>query len=204
MNEANFKQAKQYALGRLERELPPNLFYHGLTHTRDDVVLAVERMAEMEGIRAETRLLLLTGAWFHDLGFVEKALHHELIGARIAVEVLPGFGYSEDEAEAVRWIILATALPQAPRNLPEQIMADADLDVLGREDFFARNDALRRELAESGKTFTDLEWFISQLKFVESHNYFTAAAHQLRDEKKRQNILALQQRIKALKDQGAA
>ena len=204
MNEESFNQAKQYALQRLEQELPRGLYYHGINHTRYDVVPAVERLAEMEGVRDEARLLLLTGAWFHDLGFVEQALHHELIGARIAMQVLPTFGYTNIEAEVVRWIILATALPQSPNTLEEQIMADADLDVLGREDFMPRNEALRKELALAGKTFTDLEWLRSQLKFVESHNYFTEAARKLRGDRKRLNIAELKQRIEALKDNGSS
>lgn len=198
MNEESFKRAIQYALRRLERELPGNLYYHGLTHTQDDVVPALERLAEMEGVRGTPRLLLLTAAWYHDLGFVEQSMYHELIGARIAMQVLPTFGYTEEEADIIRWTILATALPQAPRNLEEQIMTDADLDVLGREDFFQRNEALRRELAANGKTFTDLEWCKNQLGFLKSHSYFTSAAHTLRDKQKLLNIRGLELKIEAL------
>ena len=46
-----FEQAKQYFLQRLERELSPNLLYHGITHTRDDIVPAVEMFASMEGVQ---------------------------------------------------------------------------------------------------------------------------------------------------------
>lgn len=198
MNETNLAQAKQYALQRLETELPPHLHYHGIWHTKEEVVPAVERLADMEGIQGQDRLLLLTGAWFHDLGFVEQATHHELIGARIAIQVLPGFGFTNVEVEIVRWIILATALPQSPNTLSEKIMADADLDVLGREDFLPRNEALRSELAEGNKVFSDLDWFTSQIKFLESHSYFTASSHKLRDEQKRKNLAALRETLEAL------
>src|SRR5688500_819275 len=33
----DYEAALRYALDRLERELSPNLFYHSLQHTRDDV-----------------------------------------------------------------------------------------------------------------------------------------------------------------------
>jgi hypothetical protein len=46
-----FGQAKQYFLWRLERELSLNLLYRGITHTRADVVPAVEMFTRMEGVR---------------------------------------------------------------------------------------------------------------------------------------------------------
>lgn len=199
MNFQPFQQARQYAETRLEQELSPNLLYHGIAHTREEVVPAVERFAEMEGIQEEPFSLLLTAAWFHDIGYVKQATHHELIGARIAVQVLPSFGYAEDQVEMVRWAILATALPQSPRNLLEQILADADLDVLGRENFMHRNHDLRRELASLGKEFTDEEWYTGQLKFVEGHTYFTASARSLRNTQKQLNISTLRNKLEGLK-----
>jgi uncharacterized protein len=191
MKSFNFEQAREYAEHRLEGELSPNLYYHGIGHTRDEVVPAAELLARMEGIAGKSLLVLLTAAWFHDLGYTEDIHYHELISARIAVQVLPSFGYSAKDVETVRWAILATALPQSPKNLLEQILTDADLDVLGRESYMERNFDLRRELACFGKTFTDEQWNRSQLKFIEGHHYFTASAHSLRDEQKTQNILDL-------------
>jgi hypothetical protein len=42
--------AKQYALTRLEQELPATLSYQSVQHTRDGVVPAVERFAAWEGV----------------------------------------------------------------------------------------------------------------------------------------------------------
>src|SRR5215510_1053091 len=191
MNPQIFEQARGYAVHRLEHELSPALLYHGIAHTRDEVVPAVERLAGMEGLQGESLYLLLTAAWFHDIGYVEQATLHELIGARIALQVLPSFGYRESEVEIVRWAILATALPQSPTSLLEEVLADADLDVLGREDFMPRNKDLRRELALLGKEFTDEEWYTRQIQFVEEHQYFTASARSLRNAQKSLNITAL-------------
>lgn len=199
MHIQNFERAKQYAIHRLEQELSPDMYYHGITHTRDDVVPAAEMLASMEGIRGESIYLLLTAAWFHDLGFVEQASYHELISARIAVQVLPDFGFTSKQVEIVRWAILATAFPQSPTTLLEQILADADLDVLGREDFISRNRDLRRELAFLGKEYTDVEWHTNQMKFLESHTYFTASAHKTRDEQKRVNVNKLRRQLEKLK-----
>jgi uncharacterized protein len=198
MNSHNFEQARQYAEKRLAKELSPNLVYHGIAHTRDEVVPAVETLAGMEGVRGKSLNLLRTAAWFHDLGYVEKPIYHELISARIALEVLPSFGYRQDEVEFVRWAILATALPQSPRNRLEEILADADLDILGSDSFMQRNQDLRRELAYLGKGFTDEQWYFRQLKFLEGHEYFTPSARSLRDTQKERNLNELRKRLELL------
>jgi len=175
-NLPDFEQAQQYALRRLEHELSPGLLYHGLTHTRDDVVPAAQWLAGQEGLAEEARGLLLTAAWFHDLGFIEQPAANEWIGARIAFEALPGLGFSSAQVGIVRSAILATVLPQSPSTLLESVMADADLDVLGRDDFLLRNANLRQELAFLGEHYSDAAWYTQQLKFLEAHTYFTASA----------------------------
>jgi uncharacterized protein len=194
-----FNQAREYAEHRLERELSRHLLYHGLAHTRDEVVPAARTFADLEGIQGEPLELLLTAAWFHDIGFIEQSLDHESISARIAAKVLPSFGYTQDQVEIVRGAILATALPQSPTSLLEQILTDADLDTLGRANFMQRNRDLREELAFLGKDFTDQEWYVSQLNFIEGHNYFTASARALRDVQKRANIADLQKKLAELR-----
>jgi len=198
MNLQSFEQARFYALNRLERELSPNLLYHGAGHTREEVVPAAEMLAGMEGLDGEPLTLLLTAAWFHDLGYIEQILGHELVSIRIVEEVLPGFGYTQGEVETVRQAILATALPQSPAHLLEQILTDADLDILGRENFMQRNEDFRRELAFFDKPYSDEQWYTMELKFVETHKYFTASARSLRDKQKRLNIAELKKALKEL------
>ncbi|MEJ2210700.1 MAG: cyclic nucleotide-binding domain-containing protein [Anaerolineae bacterium] len=194
--------ARQYALDRLEAELPPVLIYHSVAHTRDDVVPAVERLAEREGVEGEDLLLLRTAAWYHDLGFVENETGHEEIGAGIARQVLPRFGYSPAQIETICGIILATRLPQTPTTHLQQIMADADLDLLGRDDFWKLNQALRDEEAALGRPRGDEEWYSSQLAFLQAHHYFTPAARELRGEGKARHSRAMTQRLVVCQDDG--
>ena len=198
MDEIIFPGAKHYALQRLERELPAGLYYHNLDHTRDDVVPAVEFLAGEEGIGEEDYYLLLTAAWFHDIGFIEKRAGHEEVSVRIASKALPGFGYTQEQIQIIKGIILATVVPHSPVSTLEKIMADADLDVFGRKDFMINNQNLRRELTFFGQEFTDFEWYSSQLKFIESHKYFTASAHNARDAGKKMNIEKLRYIFKSL------
>ncbi len=185
----DFEGAQAYVLRRLEHELSPKLTYHNLFHTRDDVVPATERLALYEGVTKLELQLLLTAAWYHDLGFVENRLDHEAIGMRLAQETLPAFGFNQAQVRLISGIILATKLPQNPHNHLEEIVADADLDVLGREDFWPRNLALRAEVEAYTAPYTDDAWYRSQLRFIHSHHYFTKGERVFRDAGKQANML---------------
>ncbi len=196
MNTPDFEKAKGYALQRLERDLAPNLYYHSLSHTRNEVVPAAERLAADQGVTGLDYVLLVTAAYFHDTGYIERMDDHELVSARIASEVLPGYGYSPEQVETIRRIILATKLPQSPQTLLEEIIADADLDTLGQGDFLQRSQDLRAERAAFGNSSSDEAWYRSQLEFIQAHSYFTPAAHRLRDEQKAENIVALKRLLR--------
>ncbi len=187
----DFQAARHYAFERLECELLPQLLYHSAAHTRDDVLPAAERLAAWEQVTGEPLLVLRTAAVYHDLGFIERYEDHEAVSIRIAVEMLPSFGYNSSHVERIVGIIRATRLPQSPSNLLEEIMADADLDILGREDFLSRNHDLRAEAAAFGTVIGETEWYRIQLDFMRTHRYWTAAARTLRDAGKAANIAEL-------------
>lgn len=192
MTTPDYASAKAYALHRLSTELPSTFYYHSLRHTAQDVLPAAERFAEFEAVGEENLLLVRTAAVFHDIGYVEQRLNHEEGGVRIARQVLPDFGYAQHQLELIGGMIMATKLPQTPRTLLEQIIADADMDSLGREDFLETSHNLRDELASTGVTVDLQEWYQRQLGFLQTHRYFTQAARHLRDAGKQANIERLQ------------
>lgn len=195
-NQADFKGAIAYAIARLENELPTALYYHNLAHTRDDVMVAAVRLAQSAQIELYEIQLLEVAAAFHDIGFVIQSTAHELIGTQIAGQILPGFDFTLPEIERIQGMIMATRLPQSPNNLLEQLLSDADLDVLGREeDFFDRNNALRHEMVEQGLETTDQDWYLNQLIFLQNHRYFTDVAKQLRNTGKERNIARIKERL---------
>lgn len=191
MTVPDFEQARAYALERLAKELSPLLTYHNLEHTRDDVVPASERLARLSGVDDEEIVLLLTAAFYHDIGFVVQRDDHETVSITIAKGVLPHFGYHPEAIEQVSNIIMSTKLPQSPQSFLGEILADADLDVLGRDDFMTINQALRTERATFDGALSDVAWYEGQYRFMQKHRYFTAAAHDLRDVKKQENSALL-------------
>jgi uncharacterized protein len=161
------------------------------------VLPALERLTATLGITGQDLLLLSTAAWYHDLGFVERYDDHEAASAQIASNVLPQFGYTLSQIEQIVGMIMATQLPQSPTTLLEQILADADLDVLGRDDFLPLSLCLLDELRYSGLVISDTDWYHMQLAFLQDHRYWTAAAQTHRDAQKQRNIALLHRIIAA-------
>jgi len=195
MKKPDFQGAIAYIVKRLEDELSPALLYHSLYHTQEDVLPATRRLAEWIGLSEQDVQLLEVAAAFHDAGFLVQYREHELAGVNIAQQFLPRFGFSEEHVRAVSGMIMATRLPQSPKTLMEEILADADLDSLGREDFFVRGNKLREERTLRGEQFSDESWFQEQIRFLKGHRYFTQAARTLRDERKKKHLEILGKRL---------
>lgn len=191
----NYKKAERHIMKILRDKLPPNLHYHGIHHTLD-VVDAVERIAIMEGVLDEDIFVLKSAANYHDAGFVEKYDDNEVVGASMAAEILPKYGYTDEQIKQVWALIYATIIPHKPNNHLEQIICDADLDYLGRDDFPAISDTLRRELRDHGKIKSDRLWDEIQVKFLTQHKYFTKSAKKLRAAKKKKHLEQIKQRLK--------
>jgi hypothetical protein len=153
-----------------------------------DVVTEVELIGWAEGVKDEDILLLKTAALFHDSGHVVSYDDHEYQGTLLAREILPGFGYSEEQIEKICNIIMATKLPPEPRNLLEKIICDADLDYLGRSDMIPVSNTLYKELKEQDKIGTLNDWNRLQIKFISGHQYFTQTARSLREVNKQKQI----------------
>jgi len=182
-----FEQAGDYIISKLRKELPAHLIYHNIEHTCD-VYLAAETIAKREKVSKADLKLLLTAALYHDSGFLVKAEGHEEESCRIVKSHLPLFGYIETDIDAICGMIMATRLPQLPNTLPERILADADLDYLGRDDFFKVGHRLFKELEFAGALCDEEEWNKLQLEFMEKHSYFTSTAINLRQAKKEANM----------------
>jgi uncharacterized protein len=179
----------------MERELGVELTYHSLSHTFDDVLPAAIRLTDLYHLGDLDLALVAVAAAYHDIGWVIQEKNHEAISAGIARQILPTFSFEQEHIESIAGMIMATRLPQSPNNLLEQIVADADLDVLGREDYWSRNDDLRAEMAALGHPRTDEEWNRHQLDFLQSHRYFTEAAILLRREQKQKHLTELKRLV---------
>lgn len=194
----NFHKAKSFILDKLKNELRPELYYHDLNHTID-VFDSVERLSQLENISGERLILLKTAALFHDSGMLRTYVGHEEASAEIASEVLPSFGYSQDQINHINRMILTTKLPQSAQGELEQILCDADLDYLGRDDFFMISHRLKLEWNLNNFKKTSLkDWYNLQIDFLDNHQYFTKSAIDTRELKKQLNLLEIREIMNGL------
>jgi len=179
----DFKNAKKYILERLENELSPDLYYHGVHHTVDVYEVSI-KIAEVENLSQEEKVIINTAALYHDSGFLFEYQENERLAVKLIKEVLPKFGYNRKQMDAIGSVILSTQLKARPNTLLQKIMSDADYDYLGREDNFKIAESLNKELKANGFSFNDEEWNNMQIRFLNKHEYHTSSSIQLRREKK--------------------
>lgn len=186
----NFHAAKAYILDRLERQLSNQLTYHSLSHTLD-VFHTTDELCDLENIAPYERLLLKTAALYHDSGFLINNINHEELGCEIVRENLPNYRYSDKEIEIISSMIMATKIPQSPKNHLEQILCDADLDYLGRKDFYGIGNTLFQELRAYKVLQDKVAWNKLQVKFLEAHNFFTQSNRYRREQQKQEYLKQL-------------
>jgi uncharacterized protein len=182
-----FKRAGDFILNKLQNKLPAHLIYHSIDHSVD-VYRAAERIAKREGVSSHEKKLLLTAALFHDSGFMKGREGHEAESCKIVRHYLPAYSYQSVEIELICGMIMATRIPQSPHSHLEKILCDADLDYLGRDDFFLLSDRLFAELKVEGLISDKAAWNRAQADFMENHQYHTETSVKLRQPKKEQYI----------------
>jgi uncharacterized protein len=189
-------RAEQFILDKLQKELPAYLYYHSFSHTLD-VLAAALRIASGEGLKEIDTMLLRTAALYHDAGFTVQNKDHEELGCDIARKTLPDFGYTDHQIRMICDMILATKIPQSPNNLLEKIICDADLDYLGREDFWTISNNLYEELNNFNQLNKE-DWYKLQINFFEQHHYFTPSVIKLRTQKKEEHLERIKQLLAQL------
>lgn len=187
-----FEKLKAEVIQRMRDGLPNHLTYHCVDHT----LMVIKRsmyIAEKEGLSKDQLILLKTAALFHDFGFTIVYKDHEEKGCEIVTKELPGHGYSNEQIEAICGMIRATKIPQNPLTLAEMIIADADLEYLGSNQFKPIGDLLYMELKHFNPNLSVKEWNDIQIKFMTGHHYHTHYCKKYRQWRKRRNLNALKQ-----------
>jgi len=179
---------------KLESELPNWLFYHSPYHTENVLKKAIF-IAGKEGVLEQDLFLLKVAALYHDTGFTVQKEEHEEISCRIATKELEEFGLTNNEIEVICGMIRATRIPQQPKTKLEMILADADLEYLGTNDFKVHGDKLYKELLHYQPDLNEQKWNEIQYQFLNNHNYHTNYCKLHREPQKLKNIMSLQEKI---------
>jgi predicted metal-dependent HD superfamily phosphohydrolase len=188
------EDVKQYVLDYFHTHHEPALLYHDLDHTKG-VVAAATRIANHYQLSDEDFFVVITSAWFHDIGYFKDRANHEAAGSALAAEFLKPLKVSATVIEKIDGCIMATKMPQKPTGLLEQIMCDADLFHLGTDDFADKNKQLRKEIEAAKQIDIDKQqWRKKNIELLEAHNYFTDYAQLLLHDKQDKNLRKLKEK----------
>ena len=198
------KIVDQYIRELFKDELPDGIKFHDANHTLHPtrgVVAVANRIAISENICDHDRELLIAAAYFHDTGYIREYDKNEPIAARMAGRILKLIGYKPGEIEKIQTMILSTDLDREPETHVEKILCDADLDNLGREDFFKLDGKLREGRRARGLNVSDdAKWYQATLEILKKHQYYTESQKKLRAKGKQKNIKKLLQKLEILEE----
>src|SRR5690606_22485979 len=132
-------EASDFVSAYMESHDTEKLSFHNMLHVYE-VVEAAGKMATYYKLEERERAIVLIASYFHDLGYCnEGQLDHEIRSAEAAESFLRKHQADAGMIESVKNCILATRMPQSPKNLLEEIVCDADLSHLGTGLFAVRN-----------------------------------------------------------------
>lgn len=169
--------------------------YHNLSHT-GAVVSNAAKIASHYQLGEKDVFIITAAAWFHDAGYFNGGpADHEIRGADMAAGYLKEIGIDDETIQAVQQCIVATRMPQSPKNLNEQIICDADLYHFGTDHFAEWNKRMRKEVEwRLGKKIAKNDWRKNSVLFMEAHQYQTDYGRELLQDKKNQNLKELKKK----------
>ncbi|AUC80767.1 HD domain-containing protein [Lacinutrix sp. Bg11-31] len=183
----NFTEIYNHVLAILNAKLPSYLTYHNTNHTLYILENAIY-IAHKENVSKPDLYLLKIAALFHDTGFIYSYDTHEEKSCEIAKNELKKFNVSNEDISTICNIIRATKVPQNPKTLLENILADADLEYLATTNFKKVGDKLFEELKHFKPQTTRKKWNATQIKFIKNHHYHTSFCKHYKEHRKQKNL----------------
>ncbi|MCD4791002.1 MAG: DUF5706 domain-containing protein [Bacteroidales bacterium] len=189
------QEAGNYVTKLMEDKLPDTIEYHSIDHVKY-VVDSSEFIGKRCGLSEDEINIVKLCAWFHDIGFIITPENNEKVCAKIATEFLTSKGIDDSIITQVKNCILATCIPQQPKDLISRVLCDADLKHLSEDNYFEWIENLRKELINiSGEKISKRKFHSMSVKFFQRHEYHTDFAKKKLQPKKEKNLQLLQKEI---------
>ena len=163
---------QEFVINLLKNNLPEKYYYHNPEHTIYVQEKAMEIGSHEKCTEEEMELMEIAALW-HDTGYIKMYRQHEEQSCILARKYLPEYGLSSIDIEKICGMIMATKIPQTPKNKLEEIIADADLEYLGTETFEIKSEDLFHELQSLNPLLTKDKWDEMQISFLQKHHYFS-------------------------------
>ncbi|MDT0607098.1 HD domain-containing protein [Croceitalea rosinachiae] len=178
----------------MKKRWPSHLTYHSLSHTID-VANVCNDYITYYNIDKDNADLIRIAAISHDIGYLISPTDHEELGIKEVAPFLKKV-LNDKQIESINGMIRATKVPQDPTTFYEEILADADLDYLGREDYDIHSEKLKQEFLYYKVIKNEEDWLKLQITFLQGHRYHTSLAKKIRQPKKIAKLEALKNKAK--------
>jgi class 3 adenylate cyclase len=175
-----------------DEEAPPNLYFHNSSLVKNisnyvELLSTSEKLPEEEFINLKIASVFLLTGFIYDY---EKPMEASI---RLADEILPKYGFSQENIESACRII-RNSYHDKYETMADNILHDARYEYLGRIDYLKLTDKLFREKAEHGKLFDKKSWRDEQKKTLLNHDFLTKTAQLLRSVTIKEQIAMLQEK----------
>lgn len=195
------KAAENFISDLFSEKLSPNMIYHNYAHTLDVVNNSI-KIGTKSGLNDSELEIVTLAAWFHDSGYTVTYNGHEDAGKEIAAKFLNEHNYDPGKINLVLGCINSTKMPQAPQNLMEQVICDADLIHFGQEDFFEYSELLKTEWETLGiNHVSEADWYKASVDLLSTHRFFTQYARRKFSQQQSINLLKAQKNYRKLLQQ---
>lgn len=192
------KKSYDYVINLLKKELSANFTFHSIEHMKE-VLKYVEIIGNYHGFKDDDMNILRVCAIFHDIGYVYVYKGHEEKGAESANKFLSQNNIDVTQIRIVIDAILATKVPQTPKDIYSKILCDADLINLTYDDYFESAELLRQEWLNTGFAIMDEKTFHhNSVQFFKQHRYHTTYGQKYLEPKKRMVLKRIKERINQL------
>lgn len=199
IDHALVRKARAYVEALIREKKPEWVKYHDFHHAKS-VVEACRVIGAASNLGEEDLEVVILAAWFHDVGYVGGIDRHEERSVDMAIAFLQESGYPKEKIAQLAGCVLATQIPQKPKNLLEQVLCDADIAHLASEDFLELSELVRLEIEHRMRIkLTEEEWLTMNIDFVAGHRYFTDYAKTMFEGQRRRNLAILKEKLHRLK-----
>ncbi len=198
MNETHeqiLSKARHFVTELFANQVKPLFVFHNMDHT-EAVADAASQMADYYRLNDEDTFVLLISAWFHDTGYSSgRPEGHEEVSIQIVTKFLHENHVEDNHIQRIISAIQATRMPQSPISQVEKILCDADLSHLATPDYKATSQLLKQERENLlSKKITKKEWRQGNIRFLESHKYYTEYGLEFMEPKKMENLVVLKKK----------
>ena len=190
------KRSKAYATELLVKDLSEKYVFHNLKHT-ETVADAAETIGRASNLSDDDLDTVLIAAWLHDTGYSAGVDDHEKRSSETATRLLKEWGANEKKIGDVQRTILATKMPQNPKDVLGKVLCDADLSHLATDDLETCGRNLRKEF-ETFKNIRfddDTAWYQFNIDFLKNHEYFTDYGKNILAAGKKKNLKKLKKKL---------